>query len=270
MTQLAITGITGTTRLIVAMGDPVAQVRFPEVFNKLCEERGIDAVSVPMHITAAGLEGAMRGFRAMENLIGLSVTIPHKGPIASYLDELSERARRVGVVNAVRREPDGRMVGDIFDGTGFVGGLRRQDINVAGANIWQIGAGGAGTAVAFALLEAGAAQLTILDFDQGRAAALVARLNKFWPGKVTIGSPDTTAIDIAINVTPMGLRAEDPLSFDPTKLRPSTIVADVIMKPATTRLLEAAEAHGCRIHRGHHMLDHQVELYADFLGLRAT
>jgi shikimate dehydrogenase len=249
------------------MGDPVAQVRFPEVFNKLCAERSIDAACVPMHISAAGLEGAMRGFRAMQNLIGLSVTIPHKGPISGYLDELSERARRVGVCNAVRREPDGRMVGDIFDGAGFVGGLKGQGIDVAGAHVWQVGAGGAGTAVSFALLDAGAARVTIRDIDEGRAAALVARLNNFWPGKAATGIPAPDAVDIAVNVTPLGLRETDPLSFDPAKLRPSTIVADVIMKPTTTKLLEAAEKHGCRIHRGHHMLDHQVTLYADFLGL---
>src|ERR1700674_893802 len=108
--------VSGMTRLIVAMGDPVAQVRFLEVFNRLCAERGIDAACVPMHISASGLEAAMQGFRAMQNLIGLSVTIPHKGAITRYLDACSERAWRVGVVNAVRREPDGRLTGDIFDG----------------------------------------------------------------------------------------------------------------------------------------------------------
>src|SRR5258708_4135738 len=261
--------VSGATRLIVAMGDPVAQVRFPEVFTRLCGERGIDAACIPMHITPAGLADAMRGFRAMQNLIGLSVTIPHRGPITSYLDELSDRARRVGVVNAVRREPDGRLVGDLFDGLGFVGGLRRAGIEVAGAKVWQLGAGGAGTAVAFALLEAGAGALTVRDLDDHRAAALVAPLNALWPGKAAVGDADPGSIDIAINVTPTGLRAEDPLPFDPAGLRRETVVADVIMKPATTKLLTAAEARGCRIHRGHHMLDHQVELYADFLGLTA-
>ena len=252
---------------MVAMGDPVAQVRFPEIFNQLCAERGIDAVCVPMRISAARLADAMRGFRAQENLIGLSVTIPHKGPIAQYLDAMSDHARKVGVVNAVRREADGRLVGDIFDGAGFVGGLAGQGIDIAGLEVWQVGAGGAGTAVAFALLEAGAARVTIHDIAAERAAALAARLNRFWPGKATVGTADPERIDLAINVTPMGLRPEDPLSFDPARLRTSTIIADVIMKPATTRLLEAAERHGCRIHRGHHMFDHQVDLYTEFFGL---
>jgi shikimate dehydrogenase len=261
--------ITGTTRIMVAIGDPVAQVRFPEVFNRLCAERGIDAACIPMRIAAADLAAAMGGFRAQQNLIGLSVTIPHKGPIAAHLDALSERARRTGVVNAVRRAPDGRLVGDIFDGVGFVGGLSAAGIGVAGARVWQVGAGGAGTAVAFALIEAGAAAVTILDLTEERAASLAERLNRVWPGKAAAGTPDAGAIDIAVNVTPMGLGPEDPLPFDPARLRAATIVADVIMKPATTRLLEAAARHGCRIHRGHHMLDHQVELYAAFFGLTA-
>src|SRR5258708_13746748 len=101
--------VSGATRLIVAMGDPVAQVRFPEVFTRLCGERGIDAACIPMHITPAGLADAMRGFRAMQNLIGLSVTIPHKGPITSYLDELSDRPRRPGGVNPCPRHRDGRL-----------------------------------------------------------------------------------------------------------------------------------------------------------------
>ena len=259
--------IGGSTRLIVAMGDPVAQVRFPEVFTRYCAERGIDAVSIPMHIPAAGLEAAMGGFRVMQNLIGLSVTIPHKGPIVRHLDRLSERARRVGVVNAVRREPDGTLIGDIFDGEGFVAGLRRRAIDLRGARVWLVGAGGAGTAIAFALFDAGVGHLTIRDLDEARAASLVQRLAAYWPGRVAAGTPDSQTIDLAINATPAGLNPDDPLAFDPAALRADAVVADIIMKPPTTKLLATSETLGRRIHRGHHMLDQQVALYAEFLGL---
>ncbi len=261
--------ISGATRLIVAMGDPVAQVRFPEVFTRYCAERGIDAVSIPMHIPAAGLADAMRGFRVLKNLIGLSVTIPHKGPIVSYLDRVSERARRVGVVNAVRREPDGVLVGDIFDGEGFVAGLKHRQINLREATVWLVGAGGAGTAIAFALFDAGIGHLTIRDVAEDRAAALARRLAEYWPGRVATGAPNPTKVDIAINATPAGLRPEDPLSFDPAALRADAVVADIIMRPALTKLLAAAEKLGRRTHPGHHMLDHQVAIYAEFLRLNA-
>ena len=259
--------ISGTTRLIVAMGDPVAQVRFPEVFTRYCAERNIDAVSIPMHIPAAGLADAMRGFRVMQNLIGLSVTIPHKGPVAQHLDRLSERARRVGVVNAVRREPDGTLTGDIFDGEGFVAGLKHRKINLRDAKVWLVGAGGAGTAIAFALFDAGIGHLTIRDVAEDRAAALARRLAEYWPGRVATGTPDPAKIDIAINATPAGLRPDDPLSFDPSTLRADAVVADIIMRPPVTKLLAAAEKLGRRTHPGHHMLDHQVAIYAEFLRL---
>lgn len=259
--------INGGTRLIVAIGDPVAQVRFPEVFTRYCAERRLNVVSVPMHVSAAGLEALMGGFRAMQNLIGLSVTIPHKGPITRHLDRLSERARRVGVVNAVRREPDGSLTGDIFDGEGFVGGVRQRGIELRDARVWLVGAGGAGTAIAFALFDAGIGHLTVRDAVESRAAALVERLATYWPGRVAAGAPDPAKIDLAINATPAGLRPEDALSFDPASLPPNAVVADIIMKPAMTRLLTTAEALGRRIHPGHHMLDHQVKLYADFLQL---
>ncbi len=259
--------INGGTRLIVAIGDPVTQVRFPEVFTRYCAERRLNVVSIPMHVSAAGLEALMGGFRAMQNLIGISVTIPHKGPITRHLDRLSERAQRVGVVNAVRREPDGSLTGDIFDGEGFVGGLRHRGIELKDTRVWLVGAGGAGTAIAFALCDAGIGHLTIRDTAESRAAALVERLNGYWPGRAATGTPDLSTIDLAINATPAGLRPEDPLSFDPAALPPDAVVADIIMKPAMTKLLTTAETLGRRIHPGNYMLDHQVKLYADFLQL---
>lgn len=258
--------ITGTTRVVAIIGDPIEQVRAPSAFGELFEAQGIDAVCVPMHVSPDGLAAAMAGVRAWRNLIGLSVTIPHKAAICSYLDGLSARAQRVGVVNAVRREPDGRLFGDIFDGEGFVRGLTRQGLAVDGACAWLVGAGGAGTAIAFALIEHGLQRLTLTDTNRMRAEALAARVAAERPGCVVVSQVQPDGIDIAINATPLGMRAGDPLPFDPARLGAATVVADVIMKPPTTRLLLEAERLGRRIHRGHHMLDNQVDLYAQFLG----
>lgn len=261
--------ISGTTRVVAIIGDPIAQVRAPGAFGALFEAQAIDAVCVAMHVGPDGLEAAIAGMRGWRNLVGLSVTIPHKGPICRYLDALSERARRVGVVNAVRREPDGRLVGDIFDGEGFVGGLRREGIAVDGASAWLVGAGGAGTAIAFALVEHGIRRLTLTDTNTARAEALAARLGAERPGCAVVAQGVSDPVDIAINATPLGMRAEDPLPFDPAPLAATTVVAEVIMKPPTTRLLRAAVRLGRRIHRGHHMLDNQIDLYAQFLGFDA-
>jgi len=262
-------GITGATLLVGAIGDPVAQVRAPAVFNRMFAELDVDAACIPMHVTPAHLEAAIQGVRAFPNFVGLSVTIPHKAAIIPFLDEMSPRVRRLGVCNAVRREPDGRLVGDIFDGEGFAGGLAAQGIAVKGMRAWLVGAGGAGTAIAFAMLDHGLAHLTLTDVAVAKAEALAQRLKRHFPGQVAIATTLPDGVDLAINATPLGMKSDDPLSFDPRCLPARVIVADIIMEPPTTPLLLEAEASGHRIHHGRHMLDHQVGLYAEFLGFRS-
>ena len=263
----ALPRITGSTLLVAGIGDPVAQMRAPAVFNRMFEALNADAVCIPMHVPPATLATTMALVRALPNLIGLSVTIPHKASVIPYLDEISPRARQQGVCNAVRREKDGRLVGDIFDGEGFVGGLAAQGHTVKGARAWLVGAGGAGTAISFSLLEHGLAQLTLFDVDRAKAEALAAKLSRHFPGRVMVGADD--APEFAINATPLGMKPDDPLPFDPRRLPKTTVIAEVIMKPPVTRLLATAEANGQTIHHGRHMLDHQVELYAEFLGFRS-
>lgn len=269
MTQHDVPPITGTTLLVGAMGDPVAQVRAPAVFNRMFAELGVDGACVPLHVAPANLAAAMQGIRALPNMVGLSVTIPHKAAIIPLLDDISPQARRLGVVNAVRREPDGRLVGDIFDGEGFVGGLHAQKVPVKGQRAWLVGAGGAATSISFTLLDHGLAHLTLTDIVMEKAEALGARLLRDFPGQVVVAATaDPQALDLAINATPLGLKPDDKLPFDPRLLPARVTVADVIMKPPTPRLLIEAESSGHRTHPGRHMLDNQVGLYAEFIGFR--
>ncbi|MBG6085963.1 shikimate dehydrogenase [Actinomadura viridis] len=270
--------ITGTTRLLVVLGDPVAQVRAPSLVNPLLARLGVDAVLVPVHAPAGRLGTIVRGLRALGNLDGMLVTVPHKIAICAYADELSPAARLAGCVNALRREPDGRWRGDNFDGAGFVRGLSAAGHDPAGRRVLLVGAGGAGRAVAVALLEAGAARLTVRDVDVGRRAELVERLRAVWPDRIE-AAPDGGHVvgerpggghvdaDIAVNATPLGMRPDDPLPLRPGSLRPGTVVADVIMRPRRTSLLAAAAAAGHPVHHGGHMLDHQLDLYRRFFRL---
>ncbi|WP_370786331.1 shikimate dehydrogenase family protein, partial [Actinomadura fibrosa] len=116
--------ITGTTRLLAVLGDPVEQVRAPSLVNPLLERLGRDAVLVPMRVRPPDLAEAVRGLRRIGNLDGLLVTVPHKIEICRYADELAPAAAVAGSANALRREPDGRWRADNFDGVGFVRGLR--------------------------------------------------------------------------------------------------------------------------------------------------
>ncbi|MFF5258021.1 shikimate dehydrogenase family protein [Actinomadura viridis] len=275
--------ITGTTRLLVVLGDPVTQVRAPSLVNPLLARLGVDAVLVPVHAPAARLGTIVRGLRAMGNLDGMLVTVPHKIAVCAYADELSPAARLAGCVNALRREPDGRWRGDNFDGAGFVRGLTAAGHDPSGRRVLLVGAGGAGRAVAVALLEAGAARLTVRDVDAGRCAELVDRLRAVWPDRIEAAldgerpagkRPDGVHVDggqvdadIAVNATPLGMRPDDPLPLRPGSLRPGTVVADIIMRPRRTPLLAAAEAAGHPVHHGGHMLDHQLDLYRRFFRL---
>jgi shikimate dehydrogenase len=255
--------ITGNTRLYAIIADPVAQVKTPEVLNDYFRRNELDAVLVPMHVGADGLKDAFAAFRRMKNLGGVIVTVPHKTTSAALCDELRPAGQTIGSVNAIRRTRDGRLVGDMFDGAGFVSGLRAQGRDPAGKHVLLVGAGGAASAIAFALAQARVASLTIANRSADKALALVARLRTTFPDvKLDVGPADPQGKELVVNATSLGMKESDPLPLDVGRLSPDTIVAEVIMKPETTALLAAARDKGCTIHHGRHMLDEQVRLLA--------
>src|SRR5262249_41804054 len=151
--------VNGATRLYGIIGDPIAQVRSPAVFTEKFRALGVNAVLVPLQAQPAAFGDCMRGLKALANLDGMLVTIPFKNSVMAYVDTVLPAARRIGAVNALRRERDGSWSGDMFDGTGFLGGLRASGVDPKGRSIMLIGAGGAGSAIADALAEAGAAAI---------------------------------------------------------------------------------------------------------------
>jgi shikimate dehydrogenase len=260
--------ITGTTRLLAVLGDPIEQVQAPALVNPLLDRLGRDTVLVPVHVRPADLAEVVEGLRRVGNLDGLLVTVPHKIEVCRFADELAPAAAFAGSANALRREPDGRWHADNFDGAGFVRGLRAAGHEPEGRRFALVGAGGAGAALAAALLENRAAHLSVCDTDPGRLDALLARLSERWPGRVAGSSaPRVEDADVAVNATPLGLRPGDPLPFDPAALPPDGVVADIIMKPRRTRLLRTAAALGLAVHHGIHTLDHQLDCYTDYFGL---
>ncbi len=257
--------ITGKTRLYGIIGHPVGHVRVPMSFNDRFAREGIDGVSLPFDATPERFTAAVRGLQALENLGGFVVTAPHKQAMVALCDEVVGEAALVGAVNTVRRDPDGRLVGDLFDGRGFVQGLLAHGHPVAGKRVFLCGAGGAGNAVAFALARAGVASITIHNRTESRAQDLAQRVAAAYPACETrVGPKDPRGFDIAANATSVGL-AEGEQSFDVSGLTPSTLVAEVIMKPEKTALILAAEARGCPAQQGKHMLDYQMDLIFDFM-----
>ena len=260
--------ITGATRLFGIIGHPVSHVRVPMVFNERFARDGIDAVSLPLDSRPEHFNAAVRGLQALDNLGGFIVTAPHKRAMAALCDELVGEAKLVGVVNTVRREADGRLIGELFDGRGFVEGLKAHGHDPRGRRVFVFGAGGAGNALAFALAGAGAAALTLHNRTRERAEDLVRRVAAAYPQcDVRVGAKDPRGHDIAANATSVGLDDGDPQSFDLVGLPASTVVAEVIMKPERTALIRAADALGHPTQQGRHMLDFQMNLMFDFMGI---
>ncbi len=264
------TDVSGETRLYGIVGDPIAQVRSPAAFNAHFAKLGLDAVFLPFHVRADGLAAAMEGFRSLRNLDGLVITVPHKFAFAELADELGDGARLVGAINALRRTADDRWIGELFDGIGFVEGLRAGGYEPAGKSFLIIGAGGAGSAIGSALLPARASRVTIADAVPERAEVLCRKLAAAGPEVAVeaVGpNPDPDGYDVVANATPLGMCEDDPLPIDPDRLSARALVADAIMKPAVTRLLREAEKRGCRVQPGQYMLDNQFPQIVKFLGL---
>ena len=260
--------ITGRTRLMAIVGDPVAPLRSPTLFNEAFARLGRDTVFVAFEVPAGELPAAWAGLTRLRNLDGLVVTMPHKEAVVPLLDALGPTARRTGTVNTVRRRSEGGWEGEMFDGEGFRDGLERAGHPVRGAAILQVGCGAAGRAIAHALADAGAARLLLHDAVPGRAAALARALSGIHPGlSVAEGAPDTVGQDVLVNATPLGLREVDPLPFDASRLRPPQVVADVIPNPEVTPLIANARAAGCATVTGRSMHEGQARLAAAWLGI---
>jgi Shikimate dehydrogenase substrate binding domain len=155
------TEISGQTRVYAILADPVHHVQTPQKLNALMRARGHDGVMIPVHVAADDLETVVAGLKRMRTSGGFVVTVPHKTAIVALCDTVSRQAELVGAVNCVRREADGRLVGEILDGAGFVAGLRKGGHEPKGKSVLLLGAGGAANAIAFALAEVGIARLGI-------------------------------------------------------------------------------------------------------------
>lgn len=268
MTSTLPAPISGATRLYVVLGDPVTQVQSPGLMNPLFARLGLDAVLVPVHAAPEHFDRVFGGLRSVGNVDGIFVTVPHKAAARGLADRCSPMVEITGSANALRREADGGWYAENFDGVGFVAGLVRAGRDPRGLRVSLVGAGGAGSAIAAALLAAGAARLSLCDLDTAKLDGLRARLDTQWRGRTTgSAAPDLRDADLVVNATPLGLRPEDPLPLQPGLLRPGAVVADIIMRPRETRLLRAAAALGHRVHHGIHMLDGQVDSYREFFNL---
>lgn len=263
--------ISGRTALIAHIGYPTSTFKAPMIYNPYFEDRGIDAAVVPMGVTADNYETVFRSIFSFTNIRGALVTMPHKVTTLPLLDTASVTAKIAGAVNAVRKEPDGRLTGDMFDGEGFVRGLIGKDFSVPGARALIVGAGGVGSAIAASLAAAGAGELMLFDVNSETAARLTNRLRTYYPKiRAESGSDDPAGYDLVVNATPLGMNPGDPMPIAIDRLDEKTFVGEVVLKDEKTAFLLAAEARGCRVQVGLDMLFEMIPAYLDFFGFETT
>ena len=262
--------IDGHTEIIAHIGYPTHAFRAPLIYNPWFAKAGINALVVPMGCQASDYAPLLRAVFSLSNIRGALITMPHKVSTVGLLDEVLPGAQIAGAVNAVRRLADGRLQGDMFDGEGFVRGLRRKGFEPKGQSALVLGAGGVGSAIAASLAAAGVAALKLFDLNPQAARALRSRLLQHYPDlKVSVNDADPAGLGLLVNATPLGMNASDPLPIDVSRLGADTFVGEVVMKVDMTPFLKAAVQKGCRVQIGSDMLFEQIPAYLEFFGFSA-
>ena len=263
--------ISGKTTVIAHLGYPTEAFKAPMIYNPYFDHAGIDAVVVPMGVKVDDYPAFLRPLFTMTNLRGALVTMPHKVSTVALLDEVTPTARIAGACNAILKRPDGSLLGDMFDGAGFVRGVARKGKVLAGARALVVGAGGVGSAIAASLAATGLSAIGLFDAHGTAADALANRLREHYPAlTVRTGSNDPEGYDVVVNATPLGMKPGDPLPVDVARIAPGTFVGEVVMKEEYTPFLRAAMDKGCPVQVGTDMLFEQIPAYLEFFGFKTT
>jgi shikimate dehydrogenase len=263
--------ISGTTTLIAHMGYPTHTFKSPLIYNPWFDKHGVDAVVMPMGVKAEDYTDVFRSVFRLTNIRGALITMPHKITTIPLLDEVSTTVKIAGSCNAVLRRQDGTLLGDMFDGAGFVRGVQRKGRKLEGARVLVVGSGGVGSAIAASFAAAGIGAIGLFDANPAFATALAERLREHYPQlPVANGSNDPDGYDIVVNATPLGMADGDPLPTDVTRIDPATFVGEVVMRQEITPFLRAAMAKGCPVQVGTDMLFEQIPAYLEFFGFPTT
>lgn len=263
--------INGNTEIVAHIGFPTHAFKAPMIYNPWFEKAGVNAIVVPMGCQAQDYPDFLRSVFKLANIRGALITMPHKVTTVGLLDEVFPTAAIAGSCNAVRRGPDGQLQGDMFDGEGFVRGVRRKGCKLEGARVLVVGCGGVGSAIAASLAAARVGAISLYDARAESAQGLGQRLTKHYPRlEVSTGSNDPADFDLVVNGTPMGMNEGDPMPMDVSRIAATTFVGEVVMKTEMTAFLTAVQARGCRFQIGSDMLFEQIPAYLEFFGFPST
>ena len=255
--------ITGQTKIVGIIGDPVKHSHSPQIHNAAFAASGMDYVYVPFHVRSDDLHAAIEGFKAI-NVVGINVTIPHKQSVLPLLDEISREATLIGAVNTlIIRE--GKISGDNTDAPGFLQAMQEAGCDAPqGGSAVVIGAGGSARAIVVALALAGLRSIVLTNRTVSRAVTLATDLSEKTGVSICgMGLDDPRLSDavatsqLIVNTASASMDVSHPLLIRPEWLAPQSIVYDIVYTPPETRLLQAAAERGCHTIGGLGMLVHQ-------------
>lgn len=265
----------GPSILVGLIGAGIQASRSPALHEREGAEQGLRLIYrlidlEPLRVNVAALPDLLVAAERM-GFAGLNITHPCKQAALPLMDELSDDARALGAINTVLLR-DGRRIGHNTDWWGFAESFRRNLPDVRRDRVVQLGAGGAGAAVAHAALTLGVGQLTMIDADPTRAEQVVAGLAaRFGPNRARVGANVGDALgdaDGLINATPVGMAHHPGLPLSADLLRPDLWVAEIVYFPLETALLAHARALGCRtLHGGHMAVFQAAEAFRLFTGI---
>lgn len=256
--------INAHTQLCGLLGNPIEHSLSPAIHNAAFEQLGLNFVYLAFKVE--DLPGAMKGLRALGNLRGFSVTIPHKVAIIPLLDEVEQTARNIGAVNTIVIE-NGKLIGSNTDASGARRALTEAGTALKGEKVLLLGSGGAARAIAFALANGtGLGGLTLLGIDDKERQALAKDLTAKTSLQVTDGVITDNALRHAIDeskvllhCTPLGMHPHVHQSAVPAALlKPHLTVMDIVYNPLDTKLLTDARMAGCKTIRGIEMFLNQA------------
>jgi shikimate dehydrogenase len=249
--------ITGHTRVCAVIGEPVRHSLSPILHNAAFAAMDLDIAYVAFPVAPNAGAEAIAAVRTL-NILGLSVTMPHKFAAAAAVDRLTPQASRLQSCNIVYRDSDdaGTLWGDSTDGDGFISGLTEAGFSAAGKRVVVLGAGGAGRSVIEALGRLGVADLSVVNRDSLKAASAAALADLARVGTIA----DIADADLIVNATSVGMKPDDSLPAGTELLQSHQFVADLIYHPVETALLGAARRLGASTMNGIPMLLHQAAL----------
>ena len=259
------TFVSGRTRIFGIIGDPITQVRSPEMISGEIARRGADAILIPVHFLPGDFDAGVAALKRMQNFGGFVFTIPYKGAAIRHADALGPQGEIVGAINVLARRGE-RWIGDIFDGLGCVEAFRRRGLPITGKRLMLMGAGGAGTAIGVAAAFQHPRSMRLFDPDRARAEALAGKIRRVDPAiEVTLGEATWKDAHIVMNASPVGMLEDPRMPLDISEIPSTTIVFDAVVKPEPTKFELMAKERGCQVVYGTEMIRGQQGLLTDFL-----